>query len=382
MPGKAPKTVDEARRDTAPARRQNVIAALSTEMDLRRDDSAVSRLRMLLDGESRALVVSGDIDGLASSMMLAAVVPWRVVAIVLKSEAVLLHPSVPSLHELMHARPFGIDIFSPLYDNISNHTVLWGKRTLGNNREAGPLLEQFDNVVLARAQERVFANASLWARIKGGGENPGDPLAATYRYPLGTAQLLLATLEVLGLSPKMFDREYLPWLIANCDGGLETIRKYHYNVPMWWSALAAAVGPASLSESLYQLAANQGPNEFLSVTHRLRSENQPVADAMDDKWNIRAAGPDSLAKVAQWITAISGWPDPFLDGVTRLPDWIRLPLDRATLAVSKMPSGVGDPLDVLSGHLRRALHSMHSAFAYFDGKPKLGFMGWHREVSP
>ena len=31
---------------------------------------------------------------------------------------------------------------------------------------------------------------------------------------------------------------------------------------MWWSCMAAAVGPASLSEHVYQVVRNQRPNEF------------------------------------------------------------------------------------------------------------------------
>src|SRR5699024_12571587 len=83
------------RRKTAGARRGLIIKTLSRELDATRPTSASSRLdRLLEDQTDRPLIVSGDIDGLVSAGMLAAVAKpgWRAVALVLKSGQVLVHP--------------------------------------------------------------------------------------------------------------------------------------------------------------------------------------------------------------------------------------------------------------------------------------------------
>ncbi|MBO3089489.1 hypothetical protein [Cellulomonas dongxiuzhuiae] len=376
--------VDDDRRRTAGARRARLIESFTREFDVDQPTSTASRFRALLDArDTRPLIVSGDIDGMVSASMLARVAPgWRAVALIVKSETVLVHPDFAA-GPLDLASCFGVDVFSSYFPSVSNHVPLWGAKKPGGSALASLAARAHDLEILRRADEIVLANPSLWARIEGSYDAAAErPFAAGYRYPLGTAQIMLALLEVVGKSPRMFDRDYLPWLVANCDGGLQTIRDYPYNVPMWWASMAAAVGPASLSEKLYQLAMNQRPTEFVDVVNRLRAEGYEVEGAparfLDDKWNLRSTDPAALAAVSQWITSLSGWPDPFLDGAERLPEWAALPLpNRGALKTTGLPHGasVDERLESFRRELRSSLNAVHTNFAYFDQAQQLNWVG-------
>lgn len=382
-----PAGADTYRRATARARRANIISCLSRELDPHSPTSAVTRFLGLLDGPSRPMVVSADIDGLVSAAMLARVSGWRAVALVVKSETVLVHPSVADSLDLTAC--FGVDVFSSYMPNVSNHVALWGDKKPGSSAPALDAARAHDAEIVARSQNVLFANASLWAGIQGSYADAGsNPLSAGYRYPLGSAQLLLALLEVVDRSPRLFDREYLPWLVANCDGGLKTVREYAYNVPMWWSCLAAAVGPASLSEQIYQLATTQRPTEFLDVANRLRAEGGPsggVARHLTDDWNLRGTSPTDLTAVLSWITDISGWPDPILGGVAGLSNWVAKTPLRGALPISGLPAPDGrvDGLEVFRRHLRNSLDAVHTNFAFFDLKQQLNWVSpWPGSVPP
>jgi hypothetical protein len=248
-----------------------------------------------------------------------------------------------------------------------------------------------DKEVLRRADDVLLANPSLWARIEGSYTDAGArPFAAGYRYPLGTAQILLAMLEVIDRSPRMFDREYLPWLIANCDGGLKTVREYAYNVPMWWSAMAAAVGPASLTEHIYQLAMNQRSTEFVDAVNRLRSESTDddlsPARHLDDDWNMRSTSPQSITAIVRWISSISGWPDPLRGGTAGLGSWYAVkPEEKGYLLTTGMPAATpqSSAEEEFRRHLRGSLDAVHTNFAYFDGKQRLNWAApWLGAVRP
>ena len=384
-------SVDRQQRLTAPERRAQIVQAMSHEMDRSRPSSAVARMEGLVrSGRPRHLVVSGDIDGIVSAMMLARVTDWRAIAMILGSRDVLLHPSleetlVPSLvdsDDSADGRPrlFGVDVFSPLYDNVSNHPLRWGSKRLADVPRSRAMTEAFDEAIDRAVAQRLVVNPSQWVGIEAAVDSAAYPRSMRYRYPLGTAQLLLAVLEAADLSPRMFDREFLPWMVANCDGGLETIRSYPFNAPMWWSALGAAVGPASLTESLYQLATNQRPNQFRDVTNLLRSEEPDVARALKDNWNLADDSPGGIATVVRWLSSISGWPDPFLDGVDSLGEWSRIPPPRGTLKTSGRPSSPGDgdeqtaPDEALRSHLMRAASALYSSFTHYPEGVHLGWM--------
>jgi len=376
--------VDDERRRTAGDRRARLIDSFTREFDLETPTSTASRFRALLDEPGqRPLIVSGDIDGIVSAAMLARVAPnWRAVALIVKSETVLVHPDYSSA-PLDLASCFGVDIFSSFFPSVSNHVPLWGSKKPSGSAPAAMAAAAHDLEILQRASRTVLANPSLWARIEGSYEAAADrPFAAGYRYPLGTAHIMLALLEVVGKSPRLFDRDYLPWLVANCDGGLQTIRDYPYNVPMWWASMAAAVGPASLSEQLYQLAMNQRPTEFVDVVNRLRAEGHEVEGAparfLDDKWNLRSTTPEALAAVTRWITSLSGWPDPFRGGAEGLADWTSVPLTvRGALRTTGLPSGATpeDRLEAFRRELRSSLSAVHTNFAYFDQAQQLNWVG-------
>ena len=314
---------------------------------------------------------------------------WDAVALIVKSGKVYLHPDVVDSLDLSTC--FGVDVFSTFIPNVSNHVALWGGKKAGASPDALAAATAYDGEVKRRGQDVLLASPSLWAGIEGSYDDAGKrPLAAGYRYPLGTAQVLLALLEVIDRSPKLFDRDYLPWLVANCDGGLKTIRDYPSNVPMWWSCLAAAVGPASISEQIYQLAANQRPVEFVDTVNRLRAEGHMVDDSpaghLDDNWNLRTQALTDVAPVIRWITSLSGWPDPFRDGASNLSKWKALPLSATgKLLTSGLPAGdtQDERVEKYKAHLRASLDAVHTNFAFFDNSQRLAWVApWEGAVAP
>jgi hypothetical protein len=364
-------TVDEDRRNTAHSRRANIIQAFTHEFDREQAGSSADRFRQLLEGPPRRLVMSGDIDGIVSAMMLAAVSEWRVVAVVVASDRVRLDPDTELESLADPESTFGVDVFSTRFPSASNHPVLWGARRLGGRAEAGLACAEYDARIRARAQDVLMANPSLWVGIEASGENPANPLAATYRYPLGTAQFLLTLMESAGRAPRLFDREYLPWLIANCDGGVESIRRFPFNVPMWWSALAAAVGPGTLSEQLYRLATDQRANEFVDADRHLRYEEaHRAAHALNTKWNLQNASNDTIKDAVEWIGDISGWPDPFIGTSQSLGDWPEVAPLRDSLPLSGLPPG---GIAELQRHLDGSLEAIHTSFSNF---PEGWYLGW------
>ncbi|CAN7368078.1 hypothetical protein [Knoellia sp. LjRoot47] len=373
--------VDDDRRQTAGRRRELIIETFSRELDTNVTGSAAGRLRDLFATHSeRHLIVSGDIDGLASAAMLARSAPpgWRAIALVVKSGDVLLHPDFVDGTDL--SKCFGVDVYSTYIDNVSNHVALWGDKRPGSSAEGLAIAQAYDTEVKERAKTTLLATPSLWAGIQGSQSRADVPASAGYRYPLGTVHVLLALLEAVDRSPRLFDREYLPWLLANCDGGLKTIRDYPHNVPLWWSSLAAAVGPATLSESLYQTAARQAPIAFVDTVNRLRAESHLVdgapAQHLNDDWNLRAQSVEAITAVTKWISSLSGWPDPFLGGSAGLKDWKLVPLHRRGRLLTKLPDAATMPerLELFRAHFRASLDAVHTNFAYFDGQQRLNWV--------
>jgi hypothetical protein len=367
--------VAEQHRSTAEARRRLVIDALSRELNPDVDGSAASRLRALL-AEPRQMVISGDVDGFVSAMMLSAVAGWEVVAVVSGSEKVRLHPQYESLEALADAGDtlFGVDVFSTRFPNASNHPVLWGSRRLQNKAEAGQIAQAYDAKIQEVAQEHLFLNPSLWARIEASVGDAKRPTAATYRYPLGTAQILLAALEAAGRGPKLFDRDFLPWLIANCDGGVKTIQAYPFNVPLWWSSMAAAVGPGSISEAIYRLVSEQRVNEFIGVDRIFRYEaRDTAATVLDTDWNLPKDAPaDAVRVFVTWVSGISGWPDPFQDGVDRYVDWHEVVPARGLYWMTTLSADGG--LAEFEQHMTQSLDALHTNFSFFDQNWRLGWL--------
>ena len=383
--------VDDERRMTAGRRRENIISTFSRELDPKNPGSAASRLDGLIrSSSSRPMIVSGDIDGLVSAAMLRKAAPgWEAVALVVKSGTVYLHPDV--VDGLQLADCFGVDVFSTYIDNVSNHVALWGGKKAGGSAAALAAAQAYDAEVRRRSQTALLATPSLWAGIEGSyGEAGSRPFTAGYRYPLGTAQVLLALLEVIDRSPKMFDRDYLPWLVANCDGGLKTIRDYAHTVPMWWSCMAAAVGPASISEQVFQVAATQRPTEFVDIVNRLRAESHQVSGSpaahLDDSWNLRTQSLSDIAPVVRWLGSLSGWPDPFRGGVEHLTDWKAVPLAAAgKLLTSGLPGGgsAAERVERYKAHLRASLSAVHTNFAFFDMSQRLAWVApWENAEGP
>ena len=362
--------VDADRQATARARRSAIIAALHAGFDLGESASPASRFRGLVQGAPRIIIANADIDGVVSAQMLSATTGWKLGAIIDRQGNLRIHPDHGTPESLLASdRLFGVDVFSPLFPNVSNHPIHFGPNPKGPQAGKQPLYD-FDRKMSASLVSTGSINLSAWVQISamGGSDRPdGIP----YKYPLGSAQVLLALLEVANLSPRMYDRQYLPWLIANCDGGLDTIRTYSWNAEVWWSALAATVGPASLSESIYRLATQQRPNEFIDIDRRLRYDEPERSAALNTKWNISDSKPATLATVVDLLLDLSGWPDPILGSASDLPAWsVTQPTARA------LPiSGVTKVKEhVLSTHLSAAASALHVNFSVFRERGTA--LGW------
>jgi len=358
--------VDNDRRTTAPERRARVIKTLNSAFDLAEPGSAVNRFGGILD-EQRTLIANADIDGIVSSMMVASVTDWRVGVLVDKT-AYRHHASTdPRSAVDLSSTYVGVDVFSTRFPNVSNHPVLFG----GDLSRAWSVpLRAHDERMRACAGTLPVINASLWYGIEarlGSAHASGLP----YKYPFGSAQILLAVLESLGRGPRFFDRQYLPWLVANCDGGVDTIRSYAWNAETWWSALAAVVGPASHSETLYRLATNQRPNEFLDADRRLRYEEPERSRFLNSKWNLTSTTAVALRAVVSLVTDLTGWPDPFIDGVQGLEEWTTVEPRRGVLPVSGLTKL---STAELSQSLEEAAEAIHLNFSVFRERGTA--LGW------
>ncbi|MFC7726164.1 hypothetical protein ACFQW6_13685 [Nocardioides sp. GCM10028917] len=309
---------------TAQARRRIAIEALGRELS-NDPTSASTRLGSML-GEARPMVVSADIDGLVSATMLGSVAPnFEIAALSVGSAAWLVHPSVSSGAP---SDMFGVDVFSANHDNVSNHVIKWGdkKAQLLPVREA---FARWDLLVDTMSKSKLLAVPALWANTQGGREQAGRPDSSTYKYPFGTAQILLAMLEASGHAPKFFDRTYLPWLVANCDGGVSTYARYAANARVWWPVMAGAIGPGSLTEQIFELVDTSRPHDFLDAVHRLdRERPASVPQFLNDKWNLMGGTTPSLTVLQHtltWLTDLTGWRDPVRGGIPALDQWVMLP---------------------------------------------------------
>ena len=325
------------------------------------------RARLATD---RVMIAGSDIDGIVSSMMLASVSGWRIGALVVRSERILAAPGYEDIKALIDRKDvFGVDVFSPMFPSISNHPLLFGVLP---GMKASPLrhgLEEFDEFVLDRCLKLRSINLSAWVGIRAR-FNGKVPEGLPYKYPLGTAQLLLAVLELAGRAPRFYDRQYLPWLVANCDGGLDTIRQYPWNVEGWWSALAAVVGPASHSEALYRLATGQRPTEFVDIDRRLRYDDAR-SGSLNVKWNLASQKPATIAQAVSLISDLSGWPDPFIGGASGLEGWKESSPSRGVLSMKGLTT---QDLKQVDAHLSAARSAIHASFSTF--KERGVSLGW------
>lgn len=367
---------------TASERRSIVIDALSQALDPTEQSSDACRLKNLLRiPVGRPMVVDGDIDGLLSAAMLASVTGrvgdetrWDVVALAVSegnTRKLLVHPSVKT------ARPdnlFGLDVFSLDFDNVSNHVVSYGPHglTVPAVRDA---FDEWDTSVRSAASRHLLAVPSIWADTRAGTDEAKDPRGKKYKYPLGTAQILLALLEVAGCPPRFYDRQYLPLLIANCDGGVTSYVDHAYNVGIWWSILAGAVGPASLTEMVFAGVTRMRTLDLQDAYNRLvretTSSGQPPL--LNEKWSLANQTRDNLVQVVEWLAALTGWGDPIRDGVRNLADWTevspaqaRVPLEKKYL--EKDPAYYADLV-------RSAQHAINANFRLGGREQQISVQG-------
>jgi hypothetical protein len=367
--------VDQDRQSTARARKARIISSLNEHLGDPNSRELIQLGEAL--GHDGVIVAGSDIDGLVSAMMLAAVSRWRIGALVVKSGSVLIEPGYEDFATVLRGgNVFGVDVFSPLFPTVSNHPLLFGTRVQGPQWLRDEF-QRFDDFVVERCRELGSFNLSTWAGIKATSPT-NSPDGFDYKYPLGTAQVVLAVLELLRRAPRFYDRQYLPWLVANCDGGLDSIRDYPWNVPGWWSALAAVVGPASHSESLYRLANDQRPTEFIDIDRHLRYDERDRSRSLTTKWNLASAeDPSVIASAVSLVRDWSGWPDPFIGGVEKLGAWRELTLTRNLLGFSGIAkrATTHDGEREIRAHIAAAAESLHMNFSRFRERGiQLGWM--------
>lgn len=377
-------SADVNRQETARDRRTNIITTVEQHLG-HAGTPALQELNQRLDVD-QWMITGADIDSLISAALLAAASDgrWRVGVVIVRSRDALVAPQLGSLKAAAQRDDvYGVDLFSTQFPSISNHPLLFGTTTRQPRRtDVREECRKFDDDVLDALTKQAGINLSGWAGIAAnfGAENH---LSRYYKYPLGTAQLALACLEVIGRAPRLYDRQYLPWMIANCDGGLKTIRQYPWNVEAWWSALAAVAGPSSLSESVYQVATQQRPTEFIDVDRRLRYDEPTRAKSLRSDWNLAGESMDNVIAVTQLIRDLSGWPDPFGD-VTKVPAWVTetptgniltLRKTAGTKTRPETPGLSGISMEHLKMHLLCARMAVHMNFSEFRERgPGLGWL--------
>jgi len=268
---------------------------------------------------------------------------------------------------------FLIDLFSPQIPGVSNHPVLWGTRRRAGNEDFGVLTEHFDKRIKRSSDRQLLACPSLWVGIEGSLAGSGDADQATalqYKYPLGTAQILLALLEAAEYPPMLADREYLPWLIAHCDGGLNSLRRYHWNVSLWWSMIAACVGPQSRSELIYRVATECLPLDFVKLDRQLKHEEAVAENYLDESWNLAPSGdPTAFGAIVALVERLSGWDDPLEGGAENLPGWEEVELERAQLksagSLGETDAEIQKELVTVSSDLDDAFNALSMGFTQF-----------------
>ncbi len=359
--------VDDNIYATARERRKLAIKVMSTELDPTLMSSSASKLRRIIEGSFKPVVISGDIDGVTSAALLGSVSQnCKVIAVVNnKDREIYVHPDYAT------KRPdnlLGLDVFSPQFDNVSNHIVLFGEKRL-SVPEVLQAFNDWDKKVLSAADDpnRLMAVPGIRGHTQAGYSDADKIDSSKYKYPLGTAQWLLALLEVIGKSPKFYERLYLPWLIANCDGGVTSYRDYGYNVEIWWSTMAAAVGSMSQSETIYSMIRNMRPLDYVNTVHQLQREFQQTGEPIfDDKLNLRNSRLAGITDAFKWIHDISGWNDPIQGSIEGMKEWITVSVnDNQHGMVSLKPSEIIDPKSDAS-RIRSSIHALNANF-YIGG---------------
>lgn len=337
--------VDDHIYATFRERRKLAIQVMSSELDPTLSTSSASKLKKIIAGTFRPVVISGDVDGVTSAALLGSVTQnCKVVAVVNNKEReVYVHPDYAS------KRPenlLGLDVFSPEFDNVSNHIVLFGEKRL-TVPSVLAAFNKWDQKVLNAASnpDKLMAVPGIFGHTQASYSDAEKIDSSKYKYPLGTAQWLLALLEVSGKSPKFYERHYIPWLIANCDGGVTSYRDYGYNVEIWWSTMAAAVGSMSQSETIYSMIRNMRPLDYVNTVHQLQREFQNSGEPIfDDKLNLRSSRISGIKKTFEWIIDVSGWSDPVYESVEQMDKWITIKVNSDQHGiVSLKPSEITDP---------------------------------------
>lgn len=356
-------------RETAKARRENITAAFMRELDVRNDESAAARLVKAISVQrQRPMIVSADIDGLVSACLMAQASDWRAVALIVQSETIYLHPDFhpDNNPDLAIEDLFGVDVFSSRFDNVSNHAVFWGPRKLKGHPDTHKVTATFDRIMQDRTRQQLVINPNVWVPIAGGTTGTGNPLGAPYRYTMGAAHVLVAALEAAGLPVRLMDREYLPWLIANCDGAVGSITgPYGFNVAAWWQGLAGAVGFGSVTEAIYNRVSSMRARDFQAVVSKLLVEDPATASHLNPTWKLTHKSLEDIEPVITWIGSLSGWPNPLHPGAP-LSAWKPVQPSADLWKINALPAAATSELRLLTlrSHLVNSVSAVHTSLAY------------------
>lgn len=330
--------------------------------------------------DNRYIICNRDIDGLVSSTLLSQATGWKIAAVVWAGQA-YLHPVFDTLDELVDCGAVGVDIYSPRFPSISNHMQLLGGAGLTSDHTKRAMIEQHDSELRRLAGEReTFAFVpSIWSGSMASVSDDSDVHSRRYRYPLGSAQATLALLESVDRAPKIRDLYYTPYLIAHCDGALETAVTAGYNVLPWFDMLATGAGLGSWTTHIRNSLLAGGPDVFARLVRSLHGENS-VASALTLDWNLKGAGKPAVHRsVVEWLIAENAWDDPFLPvapayqkGVVRTTGlagyytprarraWRTVPLHTDQLVLDQANITSVSAVD-LEGKLHEARSSIHTA---------------------
>ncbi len=262
------------------------------------------------------MIVNRDIDGLVSALMLSEVTGWKIGAITW-AKKILVHPDFADVNDLLSAKPYAVDLYSSQLPSLSNHMQFVGADSLSANANLKDLVRDYDNEVAKRgAHLDTFAFVpSIWAGSQAANPDDTDPKSRRYRYPMGSAQLLLALLESIGEAPTIRDLQYTPTLIAHCDGALETAVTAGYNVLPWIDMLTAAAGIQSWTAHNRSALLSNGPDAYNGLVRSLHAESPDIARDLTLEWNLSGVGDRRVHRnVVEWLMRENGWADPFMPG--------------------------------------------------------------------
>jgi hypothetical protein len=134
--------------------------------------------------------------------------------------------------------------------------------------------------------------------------------------------------------------------------------------------MAAAVGPASLSEQVYQRVATMRPHDFIDAVNRLDRERQALRQPawLNDQWNLVDQSVATIERTFSWLTALTGWRDPVRGGSESIHTWHVVDIASSGMvyiAGGKYKETAADPVTA-AARIRGAVDAVNANF-YMGG---------------